>query len=171
MKNCMFSIIFQNCSCVTGRIFILHHLPVIWQLYRSSNVAIPCKKAELWNVWKAGDFLNQTYMNERHFNRSPSACPLIFSVDWSCEKSCLWKYVPKINLQYRDIMATEQGIEKIQIVSHSTHSIFFLSFVYLKILIFLVILTYIKKKKSYSIIVFFFCSVSLNICNIYCIFV
>lgn len=161
MKNCMFSIIFQNCRCVTGRIFILHHPPVIWQLYSSSNVAIPCRRLNSVESWH--DFLNQTYTNERHFNRSISACPLIFSVDWSCEKSCLWKYVPKSNLQCKGTMVAEQGIEKITNVSHIIFCL--LSFVYLKTLIFLVILTNIKKKKL-QYLLFFFWSVSLNMCNL-----
>lgn len=151
MKNCMFSIIFQNCRCVTGRIFILHHPPVIWQLYSSSNVAIPCRRLNSVESWH--DFLNQTYTNERHFNRSISACPLIFSVDWSCEKSCLWKYVPKSNLQCKGTMVAEQGIEKITIVSHIIfcllytwkHLFFLWSWLILK-----------RKKKSYSIFCFSF---------------
>ncbi len=65
-------------------IFILHHPPVIWQLYSSQQ----CYNRTEGKLWKARDFLKENFMNELCFYRSPSTCALIFNVDWSCEKSC-----------------------------------------------------------------------------------
>lgn len=151
MKNCMFSIIFQNCRCVTGRIFILHHPPVIWQLYSSSNGAIPCRRLNSEMCGKLEiSWIRPTWMSS--ISTGAHLRVLWFSV-WT---EAVRNHVCG-NTYQRVICSakvTEQGIEKITIVSHS---IFFCLLFTWKHLFFLWSWLILKKKATVFFVFLLFC--------------